>query len=65
MYCFRSGEEGLYPALLTATEARLRQIKPDASILNRKLCFAQKSSELPVTENYSDELNDIAVSILT
>lgn len=63
MYCFRSGEEGLYPALLMATETRLREIKPDASILNRELCFAQKSSELPVDEDYGDELNGIAVSI--
>ncbi|XP_001946926.1 uncharacterized protein LOC100166175 isoform X1 [Acyrthosiphon pisum] len=55
-----SGEEGLYPALLVATETRLREIKPDASILNRKLCFAQKSSELPENEDYGDELNDIA-----
>ncbi|XP_022165277.1 uncharacterized protein LOC111030193 isoform X2 [Myzus persicae] len=55
-----SGEEGLYPDLLIATEARLREIKPDASILNRKLCFAQKSSELPVNDEYGDELNDIA-----
>lgn len=62
-YYFRSGEEGLYPDLLIATEARLREIKPDASILNRKLCFAQKSSELPENEDYGDEINDIAVSI--
>lgn len=55
-----SGEEGLYPALLRETETRLRQIKPDASILNRKLCFAQKSSELSVNEDYGDELNDVA-----
>lgn len=49
---------------MLATEARLRQIKPDASILNRKLCFAQKSSDLPDDENYDDILKDIAVSIL-
>uniref|UniRef100_A0A2H8TY47 Sperm-associated antigen 1 n=1 Tax=Melanaphis sacchari TaxID=742174 RepID=A0A2H8TY47_9HEMI len=55
-----SGEEGLYPALLKATETRLRQIKPDASILNRKLCFAQKSSELSVNGDYGDEINDVA-----
>jgi len=65
LYYFRSGEEGLYPALLVATEARLREIKPDASILNRTLCFAKKSSELPVNEDYGDELNDLAVSIQT
>lgn len=65
MYNFRSGEEGLYPALLRETETRLRQIKPDASILNRKLCFAQKSSGLSVNEDYGDELNDVAVSIKT
>ncbi|XP_060836680.1 uncharacterized protein LOC132919269 [Rhopalosiphum padi] len=55
-----SGEEGFYPALLRATETRLRQIKPDASILNRKLCFAQKSSDLSVNKDYDDELNDVA-----
>jgi len=48
---------------LIATETRLREIKPDASILNRKLCFAQKSSEISANEDYGDELNDIAVSI--
>uniref|UniRef100_A0A2S2Q9I5 Sperm-associated antigen 1 n=1 Tax=Sipha flava TaxID=143950 RepID=A0A2S2Q9I5_9HEMI len=54
-----SGEEGVFPQLLRATEIRLREIKPDASILNRKLCFAQKSSDiLPNEENY-DILDDI------
>lgn len=62
MSCFRSGEEGIYPALLNKTENRLRQIKPDASILNRKLCFAHKSSELPVNEDNDCLFNDVSVS---
>lgn len=65
MYYCRSGEEGLYPALLSATEARLRLLKPDASILNRKLCFAQKSTDLAANEHYDDVFNDIAVSYVT
>lgn len=54
-----SGEEGHYPELLLATESRLRQIKPDASILNRKPCFAQKSCNL-TDENNEDVLRDIS-----
>lgn len=62
-YYIRSGEEGIFPQLLRATETRLREIKPDASILNRNLCFAQKSSDLlPNEENY-DVLDDIGVSL--
>lgn len=63
MYYFRSGEEGVFPALLLETENRLRQLKPDATILNKKLSFAQKSSDLSVDEEYEDTLNDVAVSI--
>lgn len=59
---FRSGEEGSYPHLLSAAENRLRQIKPDASILNRKLYFATKSSDLPC-EDFNDVFGDIKVSI--
>lgn len=67
MYYFRSGEEGHYPKLLGATEERLRQIKPNASILNRKLSFAQnfsdKSNREGMSKDYEDEVNDIDVSI--
>lgn len=61
---FRSGEEGIFPSLLLAAEERLRQIKPDASILNRNLCYAQKSSDFPDGE-YEDVFGDISVSIQT
>lgn len=63
MFYFRSGEEGHFPKLLMKTEDRLRHIKPDASILNRKLSFAQKSSDLTKNENLDEVFNDIAVSI--
>ncbi|XP_050433292.1 RNA polymerase II-associated protein 3-like [Adelges cooleyi] len=53
-----SGEEGSYPQLLVATENRLRQIKPDASILSRRLSYAQKSSDLD-HEEYDDVFSSI------
>lgn len=61
MFNFRSGEEGLFPALLVAAQTRLRQVKPDASILNKNLCFAKKSSDLRC-EDYEDVFGDISVS---
>ncbi|VVC28477.1 RNA-polymerase II-associated protein 3-like, C-terminal domain,Tetratricopeptide repeat,Tetratricopeptide [Cinara cedri] len=54
-----SGEEGNYPPLLSAAEERLREIKPDASILNRKLCFAKKSSDFSNSKDYNDVFGDI------
>ncbi|XP_050540522.1 RNA polymerase II-associated protein 3 [Daktulosphaira vitifoliae] len=55
-----SGEEGHYPKLIAAAENQLRNIKPDATILNRKPSYALKSSDLLNSGVQDDVIDDIA-----